>query len=61
MDQRLFWLAFNSGDDYMLSPYWAESRQQALHHGMENVLDLELVAVFKHELGFTEEQMLELA
>ena len=61
MDQQLFWLVFKAGDDYMLSPYLAESRQEALHHGMEHVLDKELAAVFTGELGFTEEQMLELA
>ena len=61
MDQQLFWLAFKAGDDYILSPYLAESRQEALHHGMEHVLDQELAAVFTGELGFTEEQMLELA
>ena len=61
MDQQLFWLAFKAGDDYMLSPYLAESRQEALHHGMEHVLNLELAGVFTDELGFTEEQMLVLA
>ena len=61
MSQQLFWLAFKAGDDYTLSPYWAESRQKALHHAMEHVLDQELAAVFTGELGFTEEQMLELA
>ena len=58
MDQQLFWLAFQADDDYKLSPYWAESRQQALRHGMEHVLELELAAVFTGEQGFTEEQML---
>ena len=61
MDQQLFWLAFKSGDDYIFSPYLAESRQQAFHHGMKHVLDHELAAVFTDELGFAEEQMLELA
>ena len=61
MDQQLFWLAFKSGDDYILSPYLAESRQEVLRYGMEHVLDLELAAVFTDELGFTEEQMLVLA
>ena len=61
MTQQLFWLAFKAGDDYMLSPYLAESRQEALHYGMEHVLDQELAGVFRDELGFSEEQMLELA
>ena len=61
MKNKLYWLCFRVGDDYKLSPYWAESRQQALHHGMEQVLDQELAAVFTGELGFTEDQMLELA
>lgn len=61
MDQQLFWLAFKAGGEYTLCPFWAESRQEALHHGMEHVLDQELAAVFTDELGFAEEQMLELA
>ena len=61
MDQQLFWLAFRVGDNYTLSPYLAESRQEALHYGMEHVLDQELAGVFRDELGFTEEQMLVLA
>ena len=61
MDQQLFWLAFKVGDDYTLCPYLAESRQEALHHGMEHVLELELAAVFTGEQGFTEEQMLDRA
>jgi len=59
MDQLLFWLAFKSGDNYTLSPYWVEARQEVLHHGMEHVLDQELAAMFTSELGFTGEQMLE--
>ena len=58
MDQQLFWLAFKAGDDYTISPYWAESRQQALRHGMAHVLELELAAVFTGEQDFTEQQML---
>ena len=61
MTQQLFWLAFKAGDDYTLCPFWAESRQEALHHDMEHVLDLELAAVFTDALGFTEAQMFELA
>ena len=61
MDQQLFWLAFKLGDEYTLCPFWAESRQEALHHGMEHVLDQALAGVFTDELGFTEEQMLVLA
>ena len=61
MAQQMFWLAFKAGDDYTLCPYWAESRQQALHHGMEHMLDQELAAVFTEELGFTKVQILELS
>ena len=45
----------------LLCPYLAESRQEALRYGMEHVLEQELAGVFRDELGFTEEQMLELA
>ena len=61
MTQQLFWLAFRVGDDYTLSPYLVESQQQALHHGMEHVVDQELAGVFRDELGFSEKQMLVLA
>ena len=61
MDQQFVWLTFRLGDNYTLSPYLAESRKQALRYGMEHVLDQELAGVFRDELGFTEEQMLELA
>ena len=61
MTNKLYWLAYKVGDDYKLSPYWAESRQQALHHGMEHVLDQELAAVFSEDVDLTPEQMLELA
>ena len=45
----------------MLSPYLAESRQEALRYGMKHVLDQELAGVVRDELGFSEEQMLVLA
>ena len=61
MTQKLYWLAFKSGDDYSLSPYQAESREDALRHGMEHVLDRELVAVFSDNLTLTHQQMLQLA
>ena len=61
MTQQLFWLAFKAGGDYTLCPYWAESRQQALHPGIEHVLNQKPAAVFTKELGFDEEQRLELA
>ena len=61
MKRKLYWLAFKKGDDYWLSPYRAESRQDALRHGMEHVLDRELVAVFSDEMNLTVPQMLELA
>jgi len=61
MKNKLYWLAFKVGDDYRLSPYRAESRQDALRHGMEHVLDRELVAVFSNETTLTHEQMLDLA
>ena len=61
MERKLYWLAFKNGDDYWLSPYRAESRQDALRHGMEHVLDRELVAVFSDETTLTHEQMLDLA
>ena len=58
---RLYWLCFKVGDDYKLSPYRCESRQAALRHGMEHVLDRELVAVFSEDVGLSIPQMLELA
>ena len=61
MKNKLYWLAFKVGDDYRLSPYRAESRQDALRHGMEHVLDRQLVAVFSDETTLTHEQMLDLA
>ena len=61
MKNKLFWLAFRVGDDYKLSPYRAENRQDALRHGMEHVLDRELVAVFSDHHGFSFEEMLDLA
>ena len=39
----------------------AENRQDALGHGMEHVLDRELIAVFSEDAGLTVEQMLGLA
>ena len=59
--QQQFWLCFKDGDSYELSPYRAESRQDALRHGMEHVLDRELVAVFSDQVGLTHQQMLQLA
>ena len=61
MRPKLYWLAFKVGDEYKLSPYRAESRQDALRHGMEHVLDRELVPVFSDDLTLTHDQMLELA
>ena len=61
METKLYWLAFKVGGNYELSPYRAESRQEALRHGMEHVLDRELVAVFSDDLTLNHEQMLELA
>nr|BDD44916.1 hypothetical protein 8 [bacterium] len=61
MEAKLYWLCFRVGDDYKLSPYRAESRQEALRHGMEHVMDQELVAVFSEDVGFSHEQMLQLA
>ena len=42
MTRKLYWLAFKVGDEYKLSPYRCESRQDAMRHGMEHVLDREL-------------------
>jgi len=61
MTRNLFWLAFKVGDNYRLCPYRAESRQDAVRHGMEHVLDRELVAVFSDEASLTFHQMLDLA
>lgn len=61
MGTKLYWLAFKVSDTYKLSPYRAESRQDALRHGMEHVLDRELVAVFSEDVGLSIPQMLELA
>ena len=61
MKNTLYWLTFKAGDDYMLSPYLAESRQEALHHGMQHVLDRELVAVFSNDTTLEFDEMLRLA
>ena len=61
METKLYWLAFKVGDDYELSPYRAETQQDALRQGMEHVLDRELVAMFSDDLTLTHNQMLELA
>ena len=61
MKNKLFWLCFRVGDNYRLSPYCCESRQQALHHGMEHVLDRELVAVFSNDGTLEFDEMLRLA
>ena len=61
MAQHLFWLAFMGIKDNTLRPYWAESRQQALHPGIEHVMNQKPAAVFTKELRFTDEQTLELA
>jgi len=58
---KLFGLAFKVSDHYRLCPYRAESPHDAQRHGMEQVLDRELVAVFSDEAGLTFHQMLELA
>jgi len=61
MKRMLYWLAFKKGGDYWLSAYRAETRQDALRHGMEHVLDRELVAVFSEDAGLTVEKMLDIA
>ena len=61
METKLYWLAFKVGDNYRLSPYRCESREDALRHGMEHVLDRELGAVFSDDVTLTFEQMLDLA
>ena len=61
MKGKLYWLAFKKDDEYWLSPYRAESRQDALRHGMEHVLDRELVAVFSEDTELSPNQMLDLA
>ena len=61
MEGDLFWLCFKVGDSYELSPYRAETRHDAIRHGMEHVLDRELVAVFSDELVLTHDEMLKLA
>ena len=58
---KLFWLAFKVGDNYRLCPYRTGSRQAAMQIGMECFLDRELVAVFSDEIGFSFEEMLDLA
>ena len=57
MTRKLYWLAFKVGDEYKLSPYRCESRQDAMRH----VLDRELVAVFSEDAGLSIEEMLDLA
>ena len=61
MKRKLYWLAFKKEGDYWLSPYRAETRQDALRHGMEHILNGELVAVFSEDAGLTVEKMLDLA
>ena len=61
MKTKLYWLAFKVGDEYKFIPYRAETRQDALRHGMEHVLDCELVAVFINDVTLTHDQMLDLA
>ena len=61
MEDSLYWLCFKDGDSYELSPYRAENSHDALRHGMEHVLDRELVAVFSGNYGFSFEEILDLA
>jgi len=61
MDTKLFWLAYRLGDRYRLCPCQAQSRQAAIHYGIEHVLDRELVAVFSDDVGMTHAEMLRLA
>ena len=61
MSSQLFWLCFRQGETYELSPYRAENRQDALRHGMEHVLDRELVAVFSNDGTLEFDEMLKLA
>ena len=61
METKTYWLAFRTGDQYALSPFHCETRQQAIHHGLEHVLDRELVAVFSEDAGLSVPQMLSLA
>ena len=58
---NLYWLVFSDGHHYDLSPYWGQSKQEALRHGLENVLDRTLVAVIADDLGMTVRQMINLA
>lgn len=61
METKTYWLAFRVGDIYKLSPFHCETRQQAIHHGLEHVIDRVLVAVFSEDVGMSIPQMLELA
>ena len=61
MENKLFWLAFRVGDQIKLSLYRCDTRQQAIHHGLEHVLDRKLIAVFSEDVGLSVPQMLELA
>ena len=61
MTHKLYWLAFKVGDNYRLCPYRAESRQDAPRHGMEHVLDRELVALFSDNVTLSHDEMLKLA
>ena len=60
MKGKLYWLAFKKDDEYWLSPYRAEARQDALRRGMEHVLERGLVAVFSEDTDLSPEQMLDL-
>ena len=61
MKNKLYWLCFWDGQQHRLSPYCCESRQEALRHGIEHVLDRELVAVFSNDGTLEFDEMLRLA
>ena len=61
ISRKLFWHAFRVGDIHKLLPFQCATRLQAIPHGLEQVLDRELVCVFSDDLALTVPQMLDLA
>jgi hypothetical protein len=61
MEGDLYWLVYWDGHKHHVAPHRAETRQLATRHGMEHVLDRELVAVFSDDVTLTLDEMLDLA
>ena len=61
MEGDLYWLGFWDGHKHHVAPHRAETRQLAIRHGLEHVVDMELKAVISDEMNLSVPQMLELA